>query len=75
MKMVNKLNNSKKMERKKFFYSLGLGAIGFFAAKNFLFNMLKSKKVKINKTNVVKNSRVKINPLAVSRKKTGVNNG
>jgi len=73
--MVDKSNKSKKMERKKFFYSLGLGAIGFFAAKNFLFNMLKSKKVKINKTNVVKNSRVKINPLAVSRKKTGVNNG
>ena len=73
--MVDKSNKSKKMERKKFFYSLGLGVIGFFAAKNFLFNMFTSKKVKINKTNVVKNSRVKINPLAVSRKKTGVNNG
>lgn len=75
MKMINKSNTGKKMERKKFFYSIGLGAIGFFAAKNFLFNMLSSKKVKIHRTNVVKNSRVKINPLAVSRNKTGVNNG
>jgi len=74
MYIEKKSNNKKKIERKRFFYSIGLGAIGFFAAKNFLFNMLTSKKVKINKTNVVKNSRVKINPLAVSRNKTGVNN-
>lgn len=66
---------SKKIERKKFFYTIGLSVLGFVAAKNVLFNMFSRKKIKINKTNVVKNSRVKINPLAVSRNKTGDNNG
>ncbi|PJA98504.1 MAG: hypothetical protein CO128_06970 [Ignavibacteriales bacterium CG_4_9_14_3_um_filter_30_11] len=75
MNTEKKSDNIKKIERKKFFYSLGLGVIGFLTTKSILFNMFSSKKTKINKTNVVKNSRVKINPLAVSRNKTGVNNG
>lgn len=62
------------MERKKFFYSLGLGFIGTLAVRNVLFNIF-TKKIVVNKSNVVKNSRVKINPLAVSRNKTGANNG
>jgi len=75
MKLEVKSNSGKKMERKKFFSSIALGFLGIFAAKNILFNMFSSRKYKIKKTNIKKNSRVKINPLAVSRNKTGANNG
>ena len=74
MKFEKKQNNDRKMKRKKFFFSLGLGFIGAFTAKNIVLGML-SKKVKVRKPNVIKNSRVKINPLAVSRNKAGINNG
>ena len=74
MKLAKTSSDNKKIERKKFFNTLGLGLIGAFAAKNIVFSML-SKKIKVKKPNVVQNSRVKINPLAVSRNKTGANNG
>ncbi len=74
MQLEKKKNNGKKMERKKFFYSLGLGFMGAFAAKNIVLSMF-TKREKIKSKKVVKNSRVKINPLAVSRNKTGADNG
>ena len=63
----------KKLERKKFFMSLGAGFAGFIVLKSFpfkLFNKAQSKK-KINSEQV----KIKINPLAVSRKNIGGNNG
>jgi len=58
----------KRIQRKKFFTVLGTGVFGFFALKNVPFGFL-SKKEKRTKPDV------KINPLAVKRESTGVNNG
>ncbi len=63
----------KKVERKKFFYSLGAGFAGYFVLKSFPFKLFNSSKGKtLKNTDQVK---VKINPLAVSRNKIGGNNG
>ncbi len=61
----------KKFKRKKFFISLGSGFAGYMFMKTFPLNLL-NKKSSIKEEEEV---RVKINPLAVSRKKIGVNNG
>ncbi len=63
----------KKVERKKFFVSLGAGFMGYFVLRSFPFNLFGKKSLSKNdKTGKV---RVKINPLAVSRNKIGGNNG
>ena len=61
------------MKRKNFFFSLGAGVAGYFAFKSLPFKLL-SKKIDSNKAENNTNSRVKINPLAVSRKNIGGNN-
>ncbi|HPI37915.1 MAG TPA: hypothetical protein PK397_08235 [Ignavibacteriaceae bacterium] len=58
----------KRIQRKRFFTILGSGVFGFFAFKNLPFGFL-SKKEKGRKPAVT------INPLAVKRESTGVNNG
>lgn len=55
------------MNRKKFFTSLSLSAAGLFILNTLPFKGIAKKM--LNKNDVV----VKTNPLAVSRKKTGVN--
>lgn len=57
------------MNRKKFFTSISLGAIGFTMLNTFPFNLIAKKSIK-DKRKV----QVKINPLAVSRKKIGDKN-
>lgn len=57
------------MDRKKFFTSLSVGAVGFFLIKSIPFNGL-TKKI-FNKNKQVE---VKVNPLAVSRKTVGKQN-
>ncbi len=74
MKIEKKNTSVNRMGRKKFFYSLSIGFLSAFAVKNLLFNVLTSRKTKIKNPKVVKNSRVKINPLAVSRKNIGGGN-
>lgn len=69
----NSLNFDKKIKRKNFFFSLGAG-IAAYAAFRFLPFKLFTKKSNSNRVENKKNSRVKINPLAVSRKNTGGNN-
>ena len=59
----------KKIKRKKFFITTGTGVAGFFLLKTFPFSLF-SKKDVINKNEVS----VKLNPHAVSRKKTGNGN-
>jgi len=73
MELNIKPNKSGKMERKKFFYSIGLGFIGTLAVKNIILNFF-TKKIVADKSHVSKNTRVKINPLAVRRNKTGTKN-
>ncbi len=60
----------KKLPRKKFFASLGTIAVGAFIFKSIPFT---SKKFVNNNKN--KDIKVKINPLAVSRKNVGRYNG
>jgi hypothetical protein len=57
------------MDRKKFFTSISLGAIGFTVLNSFPMNLI-SKRFDKNKPNI----KVKINPDAVSRKKIGNKN-
>ena len=57
------------MNRKKFFTSISLGAIGLALFNTFPFNLVLKK---IEKKNIKVN--IKINPLAVSRKKIGDKN-
>lgn len=57
------------MNRKKFFTSISLGAVGLAIFNSFPMNIISKRSKKTsNKINV------KINPLAVSRKKVGVKN-
>lgn len=67
------LNLDKKIKRKNFFYSLGIGIAGYAALRSFPFRLF-TKKSNQNKIGNKKGSRVKINPLAVSRKNTGGTN-
>ena len=57
------------MNRKKFFTSISLGAIGFTLFNSFPMNLI-SKRIDKSKTKI----KVKINPDAVSRKKIGNKN-
>ena len=57
------------MNRKKFFTSISLGAVGLVAANSFPLNLI-YKKSGVNNKKI----EVKINPLAVSRKKIGEKN-
>ncbi|MFZ2323231.1 MAG: hypothetical protein WAV89_05990 [Ignavibacteriaceae bacterium] len=57
------------MNRKKFFTSISLSAIGLALFNTFPMNIISKKFEKENKK-----VKVKINPLAVSRKKTGDKN-
>jgi len=63
----------KKLERKKFFISVGAGLAGFVLLKTFPFNLFAKNKIKFRESN--RKIKVRINPLAVSRNKIGENNG
>jgi hypothetical protein len=69
---LKNLNFDKRMKRKNFFISLGAGVAGYFALRSLPFKLF-SKKINSNKAEKT-NSRVKVNPLAVSRKNIGGNN-
>lgn len=58
----------KKIERKKFFYSLGAGFAGYFVLRSFPFKLFSKREKSFNNSEKIK---VKINPLAVSRNKLG----
>ena len=70
---LKKINIDKKTNRIDFFKTIGLGVAGFIAVKAMPFKMFSRKKDSKNIENTG-NSRVKINPLAVSRKKIGGRN-
>jgi hypothetical protein len=69
---LKNLNLNKKMERKNFFFSLCAGVAGYLALRSLPFRIF-SKKIKPTGSES-RNSRIKINPLAVSRKNIGGNN-
>ncbi len=71
---LKNLNFDKKMKRKNFFYSLGAGVAGYFVLRSLPFKLFSKKKISSNKVESKTNSRVKPNPLAVSRKNIGGNN-
>ncbi len=62
----------KKFKRKNFFTSLGIGLAGYFAMKSFPFKLFRSSKLLEHNDKLKVN--IRINPLAVSRKKIGGNN-
>ena len=64
MEIKNMLD--KKIKRNKFFISAGAGIVGFFLFKTFPFNLFSH-----NGFSGKKNISVKLNPHAVSRRKTG----
>ena len=70
---LKNLNFDKKLKRKNFFLSLGAGVAGYFALRSLPFKLF-SKKNYSTKAESKTSSRVKINPLAVSRKNIGGNN-
>ena len=70
---LKNVNFDKKMKRKNFFFSLGAGVAGYFALRSLPFKLF-SKKISSNKADNKTSSRVKVNPLAVSRKNIGGNN-
>ena len=70
MQLLNKI--SKNIERRKFFETSAKGLFVFMLVRTFPFNLLYGK----NKNSAgSKKIKVKINPLAVSRKNVGGNNG
>ena len=69
---LKNLNFNKKIKRKNFFFSLGAGVAGYFALRSLPFKLF-SKKISPNKVEKT-SSRVRVNPLAVSRKNIGGNN-
>ena len=70
MQLLNKVG--KKIERRKFFETSAKGMFAFMVVKTFPFKFLFGK----NKNSAgSKKIKVKINPLAVSRKNIGRNNG
>ena len=73
MKFSN-INFDKKIERKKFFTTAVVGIVTYAILKSFPLNLFIKKK-KNNKIENHKKNMIKENPLAVSRKNTGVNNG
>ncbi|HEY6906109.1 MAG TPA: hypothetical protein VI230_01490 [Ignavibacteriaceae bacterium] len=60
--------NPKKIDRKKFFSSLGTAAFGYFLIKSLPFGLMK------NRTDYKRVS-IEINPDAISRTKIGEKNG
>lgn len=63
----------KKVERKKFFYTIGAGFTSMLLLKSFPVNFfIKDKLVQTHNGDKVK---VRINPLSVSRNKLGEKNG
>jgi hypothetical protein len=72
MMELKNLSLDKKMKRKNFFFSLGAGIAGYLAFRSLPFKIF-SKRMKPT-VSEIRNSRIKINPLAVSRKNTGGNN-
>ena len=70
---LKNLNFNKKIKRKNFFFSLGAGVAGYFALRSLPFKLF-SKKINVSKAENRTSSRVKVNPLAVSRKNIGGNN-
>ncbi len=70
MQLLNKVD--KKLERRKFFETSAKGMFVFMLVRAFPFNLLFGK----NRNSAsAKKIKVKINPLAVSRKNIGGNNG
>ncbi len=65
----------KKLDRKKFFASLGVGLLGVTIFNSFPFSLFKSNSTSKNKFDV-KNGKIKVqlNPLAVNRTKIGDRN-
>ncbi len=63
----------KKLERKDFFISAGVGLVGLFVMRMFPFNLLLNRKHKSKEKPL--RATVRINPLAISRNKLGDNNG
>ena len=70
--MLQKIKIDKKMERKKFFETSAKGMFIFMLMNSFPYKLFAGK----NKNSAdSKKIKVKINPLAVRRNKTGTNNG
>jgi len=64
----------KRLDRKKFFYSIGTAIVGYFIFRTFPFKLFNNKNDKYFKN--TQQIKVKINPLAVRRnKKIGDSNG
>lgn len=63
----------KKVERKKFFFTIGAGLTSMFLLKSFPVNFLIKQKVTENHN--ADKVKVRINPLSVSRNKLGEKNG
>ena len=70
---LKNVNFNKMMKRKNFFFSLGAGVAGYFVLRSLPFKLF-SKKINASKADNKTNSRVRVNPLAVSRKNIGGNN-
>ncbi len=70
MQLLNKVG--KKIERRKFFETSAKGMFAFMAVRALPFNLLFGKNKNAANSKKIK---VKINPLAVSRKNIGKNNG
>ena len=68
------LNFDKKIERKKFFITAATGVVTYTVFKSFPFNLFFKKKENVKIENHKKDM-IKENPLAISRKNTGLNNG
>ncbi len=68
---IQKIIN-KKIQRKKFFISLGTGFAGFMLLKSFPFSFFNKNSNSLKENREIN---IKINPLAVRRNKIGGNNG
>jgi len=71
---LSSLNFDKKIKRKRFFIAAAASLASLTVLRAFPFNLFKGKK-EINKIDKQKKNMVKENPLAVSRKNIGANNG
>ena len=72
MKFSN-LNLDKKIKRKKFFIAAAASAATYTVLRSFPFNLLFGNK-EIQKNKNSKSEKIKVNPLAVSRKNSGDSN-
>lgn len=62
----------KRLKRKNFFTSLGAGIAGYVVMRSFPFRLFTNKG---NENKTDSKIKLRINPLAISRNKTGGNNG